>query len=1000
MPRPVAAAPGQPTQGKFGVPPRHRSPAPGAGGGSGYGGPTKKKGEPKKKDPEAKIAALKERLAKGHRLTDDELAQLEMAAVARWTQLEREDEEAEERRREEEAEKEKEREKKLHAELGALRKAAAADRANLERAGSQVAAELKELREMRDAAMRDRQSLEEAVSSELAELRAIKARAVVAAQVPPDFALRQPPTVGDAAARGGDGPGGAEDDDEGAPALASAIYDTEEPQTTRPPPEVAAAVAAAFAAASSDGSGRDASGAAAATAARAGQAAEEPSGAEPARPPEVAAAEHRAAAPGASEPTPAHTPSGKCWSSVPPPSSANAAGSKPAAGGFGAAAAAAKPSAPPRPKKPKGGGTAPPKDPLAVLRDASFEEFANERRRLALQAGEEPKSTLALEEVWESLPNAVRVRFEKLAAQKLKAAGGADGAASSEAAAAAYDRAAAERVAAGLLAPACGGSAGGAAPAPLAEAGGAGGATVGRPAPSSYSYGGRYGRVSAPAEQRPPRSKPPPPPPTMPPPPEGNGLSDSLSALALAVLGSVLASRAWLCGQPPVAEAWERAWREEHRGAEPTDLLTAWAHAASELGALLPHGPGAAEGGGGGSSGGGGGGGGSASASVPSDAVPPSVRAALDATLALGRHAEESAAEALRSNQWTASALTALQAVPPAVGEWRTALGGELRDSCNAPGWLGLSAGTGMLHVLALVVGCLLLRQLMRQLTQRLRRCCRACCARNNPEGAAAQAAAAVEDPSQPLLPLATAPAASVAPTAPPPSPPLALAPWTSLAVGELFLAGYASSQFASGGGDAAALSSPLLVVLFGPLSTAHLLMLWCSALLIASAAVRAIQLGCHARHVAQLAAAHAAEVAAAAAPPGPKATRPASKPLPPHKAPPAPTVEEERPLTRKPRVPTAPRPAAPPPPPKTPPPKPPPSGWLAWLPALNGGQAAGMGHLAEAGSNTSTPPEAPKLGANASGAAGAARGVRPAAGGHSKQGCASGSANGKKSMV
>ena len=62
---------------------------------------------------------LKDRLAKGHRLNDQELAQLEMAAVARWNQLQREDEEEIERQREAEAEKERQREQRLNKELSA-----------------------------------------------------------------------------------------------------------------------------------------------------------------------------------------------------------------------------------------------------------------------------------------------------------------------------------------------------------------------------------------------------------------------------------------------------------------------------------------------------------------------------------------------------------------------------------------------------------------------------------------------------------------------------------------------------------------------------------------------------------------------------------------------------------------------------------------------------------------------------------------------------------------
>ena len=100
------------------------------------------KAEKKERD---EVNQLKERLSKGHRLNDDELAQLEMAAVARWNQLQREDEEADERQREAEAEKERKREQRLAQELKELRSAAAADRANLERAGAAVADELREM---------------------------------------------------------------------------------------------------------------------------------------------------------------------------------------------------------------------------------------------------------------------------------------------------------------------------------------------------------------------------------------------------------------------------------------------------------------------------------------------------------------------------------------------------------------------------------------------------------------------------------------------------------------------------------------------------------------------------------------------------------------------------------------------------------------------------------------------------------------------------------------
>ena len=116
----------------------------------------------KEKDPDEKVTLLKERLNKGQRLSDSELATLELAAVARWTQLEREDTDLLEKKRQEDAERERQRDKKLQMEVESLRQAAAADRAHLEKAGNSVANELRELRELRDAALRDRASLEEA----------------------------------------------------------------------------------------------------------------------------------------------------------------------------------------------------------------------------------------------------------------------------------------------------------------------------------------------------------------------------------------------------------------------------------------------------------------------------------------------------------------------------------------------------------------------------------------------------------------------------------------------------------------------------------------------------------------------------------------------------------------------------------------------------------------------------------------------------------------------
>ena len=55
--------------------------------------------EKKKNSAEDEVNVLKDRLAKGHRLNDAELAQLELAAVARWNQLLREEDEEYQRQR-------------------------------------------------------------------------------------------------------------------------------------------------------------------------------------------------------------------------------------------------------------------------------------------------------------------------------------------------------------------------------------------------------------------------------------------------------------------------------------------------------------------------------------------------------------------------------------------------------------------------------------------------------------------------------------------------------------------------------------------------------------------------------------------------------------------------------------------------------------------------------------------------------------------------------------
>ena len=400
MPRP--ANPGLPGAVKPGVPPapsRGRSSAPTAarGGGTGYG-VAKKKAEPKKKDPDAKIAALKERLARGHRLTDDELAQLEMAAVARWTPLEREDEEAEERRKEEEEERERAREE---AARRARRAAQGRRRRPRESGKGGLAGRCRATRAARDAGRGGAGPAEAGGGRLSGDRRAARdegaaaAAASYSAPVPQDFAL-QPPPAGAPGAQDGDLEDDEHDDSNGAPALASSIYAdadadadngeayADAPETTRPPPEVAAAVTAAFSAAAAEETGQ--------AAAKPSSTSTSPAASEQ---PRGAAANASGSASSAQAPTPAastgsgrplsvHTPSGKCWSTC--PAGAPTAGAPPAvaaAGGFGAKAS--------KPKKPK--PPPPPKDPLTALRDASFEEFVADRRRLALQAGEEPQGS-------------------------------------------------------------------------------------------------------------------------------------------------------------------------------------------------------------------------------------------------------------------------------------------------------------------------------------------------------------------------------------------------------------------------------------------------------------------------------------------------------------------------------------------------------------------------------------------------------------------------------
>lgn len=355
-------------------------------------------------DPD-EVLVLKDRLAKGHRLNDAELAQLELAAVARWNQLQREDEEELERQRAIEAEKEQKREQKLQQELRELRHAAAVDRANLERAGAAVADELRELRELRDEAAKDRDNLEAAVAQELAELRELrdaqKAAAVArsAASLDPDMIALE------------------------------AMYDTADPQSAVP----AAAARTPLAPRTGSFGLLPTLGVSAGAEARDGE--EEEGAVEDAQAGNEAAAgrDNDASADESAdgdEPARARRRHGGAHAA----SSGMHAAKTRARGKIMAAEKegggkerASRPPPPPLPKK-----RPPPKPPPAddddeevdaeaALRMAAFQEYAREKALAAERAGEAAPSRAALLDGWEAAPRGVRARYEKTAAAKLRA---------------------------------------------------------------------------------------------------------------------------------------------------------------------------------------------------------------------------------------------------------------------------------------------------------------------------------------------------------------------------------------------------------------------------------------------------------------------------------------------------------------------------------------------------------------------------------------------------
>ena len=329
----------------------------------------------KEKKEKDNVAKLKDRLAKGHRLNDQELAQLELAAVARWNQLQREDEEEIERQRQAEAEKERQREQRLAKELKELRSAAAADRANLERAGAAVADELRELRELRDAAAADRATLESSVANELKELREMRdnaaREAARRAKLSAEALAEEQELLG--SIYGGDG----------APHAGSPIRGSSSPNQRHGSPTW-----------------------------------------QPPSPPhgsaEAPAVTNTSGGPSWAGSNPAEAPSASGGTPYKPLRDAHA---KPWATPGGASSSSAAPK--PKKKKPKPPPEEPqqPLDPAEVLHLASLEDYYNDQARKAEKRGDPPPSRQQVESQWYELPMPLRLRYEREAGIKLQRAG-------------------------------------------------------------------------------------------------------------------------------------------------------------------------------------------------------------------------------------------------------------------------------------------------------------------------------------------------------------------------------------------------------------------------------------------------------------------------------------------------------------------------------------------------------------------------------------------------
>jgi hypothetical protein len=357
-------------------------------------------------------------------------------------------------------------------------------------------------------------------------------------------------------------------------------------------------------------------------------------------------------------------------------------------------------------------------------------------------------------------------------------------------------------------------------------------------------FGGFGGKKPADANKPAAKRKVPPPPK-----PEGSTGADIASAAALLLLAFLVGGRAWQCHAP-------EQWRLPTPTSAGRRLEAGGAHGSAPAAAPAAPAPATPSGGGGG---------GGAVGGAVSDFLHREVPMLLHAAADKARAAEEDSAAAAR---WFARSLL-----------------GDVAASCDDA--FETAEGSALYHALASAVGLAALAVLLWQLGVRAgRRCC-----------------PAVGDRA-PLLP--TAAAADGRSDAE--QKPLGLAPWSSLALCELFLASYASGWFAEGTRSwrKGAAPNPVVLAVFGHRSLAHALALGCAALLLLAAARRALQIWWWTRAV-------KAALEGVAVPPKPK-PKPAATAPEPEKAPPpgvgrrggAPPKGQKGPPPKKSRCPAA----------------------------------------------------------------------------------------------